>query len=351
MRRLWPAIGVFALVAGCGRPNPGFKLVESGGGGDSDSASSGATDSGVVTGTPPTSTTTTGVTGTASGTVSGGDESMSATVSASTGDTGTTMESGQWVYPIPADCMDPNLQTMETLEVVADTFFLNEIEVSQCSWLTEMGLMGPDCLNLQFSEASEFQVYLKDSGNNNPKEDLVSIYAVRFTPPMYMGLAIPAQSFLEVKVKVHVFKHPETKIWNGMLAVRRFTDGDIWSAEDGLEFTPCYEPAASYRCRSCPTNAPVDDTCADEWGNLHAGVPYDPKEAVVKTLNVPLPGVDGLDVPIEFTPADVTWLTDEGMMLMPAVDLERKTVGIKTSESGNPPVMFVRYCTPQWVLN
>jgi hypothetical protein len=346
MRRLWPAIGVCALTLACGRPNPGFKLIDSGDVSDSEgqSASVGSTDSGPLTGSPTTSTSD------ATGGMTGSEGSMSSAVSGSTGDTGaTTMAPGHWEFP--SDCPDPNLQTEVTLPAVADTFFLNEIEVSQCSWLAEMGIEGPDCLNLQFSQASEFQLYLTSGGNLDPLDDSVSIYAARFQPPTFQGLQIPEQAFLAVKVKVHLFQ-PLVNPWIGMLAVRRFTDGDLWSADEGLEFTPCFKPAASYRCRVCTAAEMVQEACAADWGNLHPGVPYDPKEPVAKTLNVAdPPGVDGVDVPIEFGPADVAWLTDEGMMLMPAAEVARNVIGVKTSESPNAPQLYVRYCTPEWVLD
>jgi hypothetical protein len=214
-----------------------------------------------------------------------------------------------------------------------------------------MGIEGPDCLNLQFSQASEFQLYLTSGGNLDPLDDSVSIYAARFQPPTFQGLQIPEQAFLAVKVKVHLFQ-PLVNPWIGMLAVRRFTDGDLWSADEGLEFTPCFKPAASYRCRVCTAAEMVQEACAADWGNLHPGVPYDPKEPVAKTLNVAdPPGVDGVDVPIEFGPADVAWLTDEGMMLMPAAEVARNVIGVKTSESPNAPQLYVRYCTPEWVLD
>ncbi len=350
MRRLWPAIGVFALVAGCGRPNPGFKLIESGGG-DSDSASFGSTDSGVATGTPPTSTTTTGVTGTA-----GSEGSVSATVSGTTGDTGGTTTPMGMHWEFPTGCMD-GPTTSGYAAAVADTFFLYEYPVTECSWLLGEPL-DPDCFNLQFSKALAFQLYLNSGGTEEKSDDYVALYAVRFEMPKFMDeIDIPDYAYVSIDAKIRVAPlMADPNEWqNVTLAVRRFSDGDVWTEDKGLEFTPCHASAASFRCLTCTSEVSVEADCEAEWGstakNPHPGIPYDldlTPIPPIPPIPVELPSENEY-LAIPFTADDLPWLTKEGMILMPADELPQNIAEVKTRESPAPPGLDVVFCTPTLV--
>lgn len=345
MRSLWPAIGVCAFVAGCGRPNPGFKLIDSSDAGASDglSASVGSTDSGPVTGAPTTSTDATGVQTASAGTTEGDPTAVSGS---------STMGSGQWKFP--TDCGADYLESDFT-DAAADTFFLNEVAVNHCSFIPVEQMDVPDCQNMQFSLSGFFQLYLK-ADPNNPLGDYVGIYGVRFAEPMPMheGIVIPKEAFLAVEARIHLFRPFPGIPWSGLqLDVRRFVGGDTWVAADGYDFTPCHAPAASFRCRSCPADGlAVEDKCSAEWGT--PGLPYSPLELPLQKLNVAAePNADvGADLSLLFATEDLPWLTSDGLMLRPSVDTEYGTIEVKTLEAGMPewyPGLRVRYCAPVFV--
>lgn len=351
MRRLWPAIGVFALVAGCGRPNPGFKLIESGGGGDSESASSGSTDSGVVTGTPPTSTTTTGVTGTASS-----EGSVSATMSGTTGDTGGTTSMPGMHKEIPPSC-DEALKTETFAKAAADTFFINEPGIGQCSFIGAE----PDCRDMEFGKSGGFKLYLQ--ADLNPIEERIGIYAVRFAQPMYEGIEITKDLVLGLEASIRLFGQSERDPLMVTLMAHRFASGDTWTAGEGLDFTTCYAPSASHRCRVCPApGAEPYSKCSVDWAQgvvdmsmQFIGYPYDlDGELLAPTKVAEAPGPDGVDFRIPLAAEDLPDMLAEGLMVMPAINIEPGAVEIKTLDFGNvdvEPGLWVRHCLPIWVLD
>jgi len=367
MRSLWPVMGVCVLVAACGRPNPGFGLIDSGDAGGSDGQSgSGSTVSSSVSSAPTSteaSTVTTGVVTGSEGTTDPVDPTSS-TASGSTDGTGaTTMAAGRWEFP--TDCKDGEEEYLksEFTKAAADTFLLNEVPVSECSFLMG-GSLDPNCQDLEFGKSGVFQVFLKGDLNNNKLEDYVGIYAVRFaTPtPLHEGIPIPEEKFLKVEARIHLFRPDDKNPWAPLkFYVRRFTDGDDWMTGEGQDFTPCHKPATSYRCRVCPLDMqPVDSACVGEWGGKeakHKGLPYDPLVLPIQTLNVPdEPNLESgypllLNV---FTTEDLAWLTTEGLMLMPGIDTPYKSIEVITRDSEMlewHPGLRVHYCKPKFVAD
>ena len=363
MRSLWPVIWGSVLAAACGRPNPGFKLADSSDPVDSDgqSASGGLTDTASMS-SAPTSTDPTAVTTGSEGTTGTTSAASATATSDPTGDTGaTTMVDGKWVFP--AECAE-HLQS-EFTAAAADTFFVNENPLGECSWL--MNQMGdyPNCQDLQFSKASVFELFLSSDEDFGPQYDYVGIYAVRFAmpKPLHAGeIEIPEAAFLAVEARIQLFRpfDPNPKPWTGVkLDVRRFTQGDSWIADEGLEFTPCNDPRASYRCQVCaPPGAEVNQPCTKEWGEgdkPHDGVPYDPADEPIQELNqqVEPDAGDGYSLLLkEFKKDDLVWLTTQGLMLMPGLDTPRGTIEVKTLDLEMPewvPALRVHYCEPYFM--
>lgn len=352
-------MAICGLAAACGRPNPGFKLIDSSDVSDSDSqsASVGLTDTGVVTDTP-TSTEVTGMT-----TVSG-DSMSSMSSTAATGDTttggtesSTTMMGGHWEFP--SVCPDPLDQSEEFVTAAADTFFVNEaVGVGTCTLMPEPGI---DCRDMAFGGSGKFELFRTIDGNENPLDDFVSIYAVLFPRPKYEGQTLPPESFLEVEAWVRLFRPDNPGPWKVTLEARSFTPGDEWMTGEGAEFTPCHSLAASYRCRTCPAEAlPVTDTCMSAWGGedeLHPDVPYNPDPNVLPVMKVPIPvapGVDGEYVKIVLGKDRLQGVTEEGLMLMSAIPTAQQVVAVKTLDAkvmAWNPGLWVRYCTPKFVLD
>ncbi|MBA3548393.1 MAG: hypothetical protein H0T76_18070 [Nannocystis sp.] len=360
------AIG--GLATACGRPNPGFKLIDSSDAGDSDgqSASVGSTNSGPGTSTP-TSTDTSGVTMT---TASVG--TMSSTVSTvSTGDpTGdtegaTTLPAGKWTFP--TNCLEP-FNTFFT-PAAEDTFFANEsVEVAAtgCTWKPKVPLNDPiQCRDMQFSAAKEFQLYLLPV-DDNPRNDDVGIYAVRFEMPVapkYLDkVDIPPEAFTVVQARIRVAQAVEVLPWNVTLGVRRFVAGNTWTAGQAEKFSPCFAPSASFRCRVCPVNGSEKGACESEWRDVDLdvpdpaqdGIPYavgavDPELPPKMVVPQP-PPVDGADLSFPFKPEQLGWLTSDGMMLMPVGKTEKGVVEVRTLETVHEdqrPGLVVSYCEPQ----
>lgn len=355
MRRLWPAIGVCALAAACGRPNPGFKLLDSSDAGDSEghSASLGTTEpgsasgSGTATGTP-TGTDPTGMV-TASATAS--SDGTNTTLGETTDTTGdTTMAAGHWEFP--TDCGEPQEQS-EWFPAVLDTFFMYAVPAGGCFY--GMGGPGPVCEDLQFSLSQSQDLFRVETGM--PPNDM-NIFAVRFKmpEPIYEGMVqVPPEAFLAVEARIHLFRPLPKVPWNGVkLELRRLAKGDSFVAEAGLEFTPCLAPAASHRCRVCNLNV-VDGPCAVDWAQK--GAPYDKQAAPLATKTLGLqdePDANtGADLVLgPFTAEDLSWLTSDGLLLHPATLIPAGTLAVKTLEAGDGhPALRVRYCTPQYVLD
>jgi len=347
MRRVWPAIGVGALTLACGRPNPGFKLIDTSdvGGSEGQSGSLEPTDSGPATATATTTPTSTD--GSGSMTASDG------TVSAGTSEpSSTSMAAGHWEFPV--DCGDDYLES-EYTDAAADTFFLNEIAVNHCSFLPFEEEV-PDCQNMQFSLSSVFQLFLK-ADQNSPLGDYVGIYGVRYAQPTPMhdgDIPIPEAAFLAVEARIHMFRPFPPAEWVGLkLNVRRFAPGDTWTATEGYDFTPCTAPEASFRCRTCPADGePYEAACTQDWGM--PGLPYHPDIKPIHVVNfINPPDADfGADLQLLFTKDDLGWLTTEGLLVMPAIDTVYDTIEVKTLESGMPewyPGLRVRYCEPYFV--
>lgn len=357
MRRLWPAIGVCALAAACGRPNPGFKLLDSSDAGDSEghSASLGTTEpgsasgSGTATGTP-TGTDPTGMV-TASATAS--SDGTNTTLGETTDTTGdTTMAAGHWEFP--TDCGEPQEQS-EWFPAVLDTFFMYAVPAGGCGYA--MGGAGPECQDLQFSLSSSLELFRVPTGDPT---DNMSVFAVRFKmpEPMYQGMVlVPPEAFLSAEARIRLFRPLPKVPWNGAkLELRRLAEGDSFVAEEGLEFTPCLAPAASYRCRVCNLNM-VDGPCAVNW--TLKGAPFDKQAAALATKTLgPQDEPDanvGADLMLgPFAAGDLSWLTGDGLLLLPATAMPQGTLEVKTLESGDAsghPALRVRYCTPQYVLD
>lgn len=347
MRRLWPAIGVWALALACGRPNPGFKLIETGDGSasESQSGSLGSTDSGPVTSSPPTSTTVTAGTGT--------DGSDSASVSGTASETGSTSMAGMHQI-IPASCTkDMEIDTF--VPAAEDTFFINELSIGQCSFAGG----APDCRDRAAGESTALTLYLQA----DPKiiEERHGIYAVRFAEPTYEGLVITQEVVLNLQAAIRLFGANEEEPLITALKAYRFAAGDTWSAGAGLEYTPCTGMKSSHRCRMCPPeDSPPESACAAEWSqnqldfmNAKIGYPYD-QLLLPATPIEKVPGPDGIDFRIPLVAEDLPEMLSTGLMLMLAKDLPPGVLEIKTLEWGDPkhfPGLWVRHCLPIWVFD
>jgi len=278
---------------------------------------------------------------------------MSGTSGDSTGVSGTTMAAGHWEFPI--DCGADFLESQYT-DAAADTFFLNEIPAGPCDLKPEGDV---HCQDMEFSLSGSFRMVRKGDPNLDPLMDHISVYAVRFampTPKHAGNIPIPTAAFLAVQARIHAFRPFPADPWVGaQLNVRHFAVDDTWTQAQGYDFTPCFAPAASYRCRECTEAALQDGPCKLQWGT--PGVPYDPKNPPIQLLNLKdEPDANtGIVLPLQlFTKEDLLWLTTEGLMVMPAIDTSLGTLEVKTLESGMPewfPGLRVRYCEPVFVAD
>lgn len=347
MRRVWPAIGVCALALACGRPNPGFKLIETGdvGGSEGQSGSLGSTDSGVVTSSPPpTSTVGTGT-----------DGSDSASASGTASETGASTSMAGMHQIIPPSC-DETLQIDTFVPAAEDTFFINEGGgVGICSFTQS----APDCRDLAAGESGSLTLYLQDDPNLIVIDEPHGIYAVRFTEPTYEGLVITPDVVLGLEASIRLFGPNEDEPLVAMLKAYRFAAQDTWSAGKGLEYTTCHSPAASHRCRVCPPDGlPPDSACEVDWSQgmldvamMFISYPYD-QLLLPATKVEEVPGADGIDFRIPLTADDLPDMLATGLMLMPATDLMPGILEIKSLDWGDPdhfPGLWVHHCKPIWV--
>ena len=346
MRRLWPAIGVGALTLACGRPNPGFKLIETGDGGASEGQSSslGSTDSGPVTSSPPTGTTVTVGTGT------DGSDSVSGTVS----ETGVSTSMAGMHQIIPASCTK-DMQIDTFVPAAEDTFFINELGIGQCSFTGG----APDCRDLAAGESAALTLYLQ--ADPLIIDERHGIYAVRFAEPTYEGLVITQEVVLGLEAAIRLFGANEAEPLITALKAYRFADGDTWTAGEGLEYTTCTGLKSSHRCRVCPLeDSPPESACEVDWSqsqldftNTEIGYPYDQLLLPATQINQ-VPGPDGVDFRIPLLAEDLPEMLSTGLMLMPATDLMPGILEIKALEWGDPkhfPGLWVRHCLPIWVLD
>ncbi len=287
------------------------------------------------------------------------------TLDPTSSDTGTTTSPpGKWIFP--TNCAKP-FNTFFT-PAAEDTFFANEsVEVAAtgCTWKPKVPLNDPiQCRDMEFGTTSEFQLYLLPV-DENPRNDDVGIYAVRFEMPVapkYMGTVdIPPEAFTVVEARIRVARAVELLPWNVTLAARRFVAKNEWTAGQAEKYSPCFAPSASFRCRVCPAGGSEKGACTTEWRDVNAGmpdpvqdgIPYDvvavdpelpPKMAVPQP-----PPVDGADLTLPFAHHQLEWLTSDGMMLMPVGKTEKGVVEIRTLDTLNPdqrPGLVVSYCEP-----
>lgn len=344
MRRLWPAIGVWALALACGRPNPGFKLIETGDGGASEGQSSslGSTDSGPVTSSPPTGTTV--------GTGTDGSDSVSGTAS----ETGVSTSMAGMHQVIPASCTK-DMQIDTFVPAAEDTFFINELGIGQCSFTGG----APDCRDLAAGESAALTLYLQ--ADPLIIDERHGIYAVRFAEPTYEGLVITQEVVLGLEAAIRLFGPNENEPLIATLKAYRFAAEDTWVAGAGLEYNICNSPESSHRCRVCPLeDSPPEGACEVDWSqsqldftNTEIGYPYDQVLLPGTQINK-VPGPDGVDFRIPLLAEDLPEMLSTGLMLMPATDLMPGILEIKALEWGDPkhfPGLWVRHCLPIWVLD
>lgn len=351
-----------ACAAACERDNPGFKLKDTSAEIGESTVSTTSVSSPTVTSdsdstTAPTTTTTTSTTESLTVTSEG---TTTTTLDPTTGIDPTETTGGMVNVVFPSSCDGKEIKG-PYVPALVDTFFVNEPPGGNGCTLS--GQLNTLCRDDEFGEAPAYELFYQKGAK--PTEDLISLFAVRFPAPQlkysdlppelaqFEGLPVKQESWVTARVKLHVFRPEMAAEWKSMvLHVIKFAKGDVWEEGEGLEYTPCNDPASSFRCRKCKS----EQTCLDSWSNPM--LPYLDLFATVgeHDLKEP-PGVDGLPIEIDL-PADAVtmlndsdgWLINEGMMLVPKTEVPLKVLSVKTVQAGKPedkPMLRVLYCNPE----
>lgn len=312
---------------------------------DGATTSPGTSSTGASTDLPTSDATTSDATTSGSTAGSGTATSSTSTTGEPPTSTVTTDGTTGGMVVFPTDCEDPLASPYADARV--DTFFVNEVIAGESCSLAE-DPADAQCRDSAFGAAPAYQIFHLEGGGRDPNQDLISLFAARFDlpQPKHDDLEIPQTSWVGVRVKFHVMRPDAPDPWKSMiLRVLRFADGDLWESGNGLEFTPCVDPAASFRCRQCDVGK---QPCLLPWGS-DKGLPFAyPMFPVAQFELVNDPGAEGQDVVIDLPVDAVPWLTDGGMMVVPAPAVQPDALAVATLEAAPQlrPQLGVLYCPP-----
>lgn len=340
------ALAGAVLTVGCGRPNPGFKLKDTGAE-QGESTTQGPVSDTTDTAPPPTtsSTTTTGESMTTAGPAVSGSDSEATTTT--TGDPSTTTTTGDATSSSttgPVGCQQPLAEHIVT-KPLYDTYLMAWREADNSGGGCNLFMKGGDgCEWYNFGKTALQKIFHASEEQDAPQ----SFFAVRFKFVNWLPVDVAVDQVEQVELSLVVdYAGPE----DVTLGVYQLAKSDEWS-EGASDLALAANSEVTFACRKT-TKVGVDYSCNaenrwadDEW-------PVDPADPTIgsftlnggeklqgKRIYIPLSVLE--DNPQFFDEA--TGL-NKGFVVIPSLVSQEDGVGVYAQESpGQQPQLRVQYC-------
>lgn len=340
------ALAGAVLMFGCGRPNPGFKLKDTG---DSqgESTTQGPISETTETAPLPTTstTTTTGESMTTAGPAVSGSDSGTTTTMGDPSTTTTTTEGSTTTTPMPMWNDDCGAQAKPfTYELDADTFFTSDVPQGVgCDYGSDVSI-SINCTKLTFGGSERQRIY-------DYEPDNLSIFAVRFAPAQIVVEGVPLHPDGIVDVRLELFvERVDQKDTTIALKLLRALDADKWVEGTGAA-AQCGPGQSSFDCTQCKADP---DSCMTSWSK---GDPATAINAVVQPtikLGNSQPENGPLIIFLPETEVELLKAEHPGFLLVPAMTIEKGALDVLTKENKEgeamqyAPRLIVHYCPPEF---